>query len=99
MSVKGPFLEDISIRIRPEKLNLVVLLLEDSFVEEHKGLCAIYFLFSVLCSSLNTENSPLPLNSEENEHAWDASLSPSGKISPYSSIVNIKAVTTMGIVN
>ncbi|KAK9034001.1 hypothetical protein V6N11_050180 [Hibiscus sabdariffa] len=99
MSVKGPFLEDISIRIHPKKLNLVVLLLEDSFVEEHKGLCAIYFPFSVLCSSLNTENSPLPLNSEENEHAWDASLCPSGKVSPHSSIVNIKAVTTMGIVN
>ncbi|KAK8624373.1 hypothetical protein V6N13_065719 [Hibiscus sabdariffa] len=99
MSVKGPFLEDISIRIPSKKPSLVILLLADSFVEEHKGLGAIYFPFSVPCSSQNIENSPIPLNSDEKEHAWDTSWSPSGKVSPYSSIVSIKVVTTIGIVN
>ncbi|KAK8658486.1 hypothetical protein V6N13_036692 [Hibiscus sabdariffa] len=70
MSVNGPFVGDISIRIPLKKPSLVVLLLADSFVEEYNGLGAIYFPFSVPCSSQNTSNSPLPPNSDEKEHAW-----------------------------
>ncbi|KAL4385642.1 hypothetical protein GQ457_15G013260 [Hibiscus cannabinus] len=99
MSVKGPFLGDISIRIPLKKPSLVILLLADSFVEEHNGLGAIYFPFSVPCSSQNTSNSLFPPNSDEKEHACDASLSPSSKVSQYSSIVSIKVMTAMGIAN
>ncbi|KAJ6709897.1 FLIPPASE KINASE 1-RELATED [Salix koriyanagi] len=66
MSVKGPFLEDLSIRF-PR-------------------------------ASQNTESSPLPPDSEEKECVWDASLPPSGNVSPHS-IDSTGVVTAMSIVN
>ncbi|KAK8716563.1 hypothetical protein V6N13_043869 [Hibiscus sabdariffa] len=98
-SVKGTFLENFSISIPPKKPSHVVLLLVGGFVEEHNDSGAIYFSFLVQCSSQNTENSPFPPNSDENERVWNASLAPSGNESPHSSIDSIGMVTAMSIVN
>ncbi|KAK9008222.1 hypothetical protein V6N11_075124 [Hibiscus sabdariffa] len=99
LSVKGPFLEDLSIGISPKKLSFVVLLLVDDFAKEHNDSGTISFPFSIPRSSQNTENSHIPLNSNENECVWDASLSPSGNVSLHGSIDSIGVVTVMSIVN
>ncbi|KAK8690639.1 hypothetical protein V6N13_074170 [Hibiscus sabdariffa] len=99
MLVKGNFLENLSISIPSKKPSHVVLLLAGGFVEEHNDSGAIYFSFFVQCSSQNTENSPFPPNSDENVHVWNASLAPSGNVSPHSSIDSIEMVTTMSIIN
>ncbi|KAK8681064.1 hypothetical protein V6N13_053471 [Hibiscus sabdariffa] len=57
------------------------------------------FLFSIPRSSQNTKNSHIPPNSNENECAWNVSLSSSGNVGPNSSIDNIGVVTAMSIVN
>ncbi|KAG6749247.1 hypothetical protein NC652_032515 [Populus alba x Populus x berolinensis] len=99
MSVKGPFLEDLSIRVPPKKPSLVVLSPAESLVEEPNDLVALPIPFSVPRASQNTENSLLPPDSEENECVWDTSLPPSGDVSPHSSIDSIGVVTAMSIVN
>ncbi|KAJ1439527.1 Protein kinase domain [Sesbania bispinosa] len=50
-------------------------------------------------ASQNTENSPLAPDSEEKECVWDASLPPSGNVSPLSSIDSVGVVTAMSIAN
>ncbi|KAE8699702.1 Protein kinase G11A [Hibiscus syriacus] len=47
MSVKGPFLEDLSIRVPPKKPSPAVLLPADSFVKEPNDPGAVSFPFSV----------------------------------------------------
>ncbi|KAB5526838.1 hypothetical protein DKX38_020685 [Salix brachista] len=98
-SVKGPFLEDLSIRVPPKKPSLVVLSPAESLIEEPNGLAALPTPFSVPRASQNTENSLLPPDSEENECVWDTSLPPSGNVSPHSSIDSTGVVTAMSIVN
>ncbi|KAH8488259.1 hypothetical protein Peur_060019 [Populus x canadensis] len=99
MSVKGPFLEDLSIRVPPKKPSLVVLSPAESLVEEPNDLVALPTPFSVPRASQNTENSLLPPDSEENDCVWDTSLPPSGDVSPHSSIDSTGVVTAMSIVN
>ncbi|KAL4291339.1 hypothetical protein GQ457_14G003360 [Hibiscus cannabinus] len=99
LSVKGPFLEDLSIGISPKKLSFVVLLLVDDFAKEHNDSGTISFPFSIPRSSQNTKNSHIPLNSNENECVWDASLPPSGNVSLHGNIDSIGVVTVMSIVN
>jgi hypothetical protein len=99
MSVKGPFLEDLSIRVPPKKPSLVVLSPAESLVEETNDLVALPTPFSVPRASQNTENSLLPPDSEENDCVWDTSLPPSGDVSPHSSIDSTGVVTAMSIVN
>ncbi|KAG5251364.1 serine/threonine-protein kinase [Salix suchowensis] len=99
MSVKGPFLEDLSIRVLPKKLSSVILSPAESLVEEPNDLLVLPSPFSVPRASQNTESSPLPPDSEEKECVWDASLPPSGNVSPHSSIDSTGVVTAMSIVN
>ncbi|KAK8986729.1 hypothetical protein V6N11_010278 [Hibiscus sabdariffa] len=71
----------------------------DDFAKEHNDSGTISFPFSIPRSSQNTENSHIPLNSNENECVWDASLSLSGNVSLHGSIDSIGVVTVMSIVN
>lgn len=98
MSMKGPFLEDLSIRVPPKKPSSAVLSPAESLVEEPADLGTLPSPFSVARASQNTESS-LPPDSEEKECVWDASLPPSGNVSPHSSIDSIGVVTAMSIVN
>ncbi|KAH9733424.1 protein kinase domain-containing protein [Citrus sinensis] len=97
--MKGPFLEDLSIRVPPKKQISAVLSPAESLVEEPSELGALSSPFSVPRASQNTENSLLPPDSEEKECVWDASLPPSGNVSPHSSIDSTGVVTAMSIVN
>ncbi|XWS35602.1 hypothetical protein CRYUN_Cryun20dG0011300 [Craigia yunnanensis] len=99
MSVKVPFLEDLSIRVPPKKPSPAVLSPAESLVEEPNDLGALSSPFLVPRASQNTDNSLLPPDSDEKECVWDASLPPSGNVSPHSSIDSTGVVTTMSIVN
>lgn len=99
MSVKGPFLEDLSIRVPPKKPNPVVFSPAESLAEEHIDLAAVSSPFSGPRGSQNTENSLPPRDSEEKECVWDASQPPSGNVSPHSSIDSTGVVRAMSIVN
>lgn len=95
LSAKGPFLEDLSIKPPAKKPSPVVLSPAESMVEEPNDVCP----FSVPRSSQNTDSSLLPNDTEEKECVWDASLPPSGNVSPHSSIDSTGVVTAMSIVN
>lgn len=95
LSAKGPFLEDLSIKPPAKKPSPVVLSPAESLVEEPNDVCP----FSVPRSSQNTDSSLLPNDTEEKECVWDASLPPSGNVSPHSSIDSMGVVTAMSIVN
>ncbi|XP_059651644.1 serine/threonine-protein kinase D6PK [Cornus florida] len=99
LSMKGPFLEDLSIRVPGIKPSPSVLSPAESLVEEPNELGAVSSPFSVPQPSQNTENTLLPPDSEEKECVWDASLPPSGNVSPHSSIDSTGVVTAMSIVN
>ncbi|KAJ9556616.1 hypothetical protein OSB04_011230 [Centaurea solstitialis] len=51
--------------------------------------------FAVPRPSQNTESSPIRQDSDEKECVWDASLPPSGNVSPHSSIDSTGVVTSM----
>ncbi|XVF79760.1 hypothetical protein PTKIN_Ptkin15bG0015600 [Pterospermum kingtungense] len=99
MSVKGPFIEDLSIRVPPKKPSQAVLSPAESLVEEPNDLGAVSSPFLVPRASQNTDSSLLPPDSDEKECVWDASLPPSGNVSPHSSIDSTGVVTAMSIVN
>ncbi|KAF2315444.1 hypothetical protein GH714_039270 [Hevea brasiliensis] len=71
----------------------------ENLVEEPNDLVTLSSPFSVPRASQNRENSLLPHDSEEKECVWDASLPPSGNVSPHSSIESTGVVTAMSIVN
>ncbi|XP_010919725.1 serine/threonine-protein kinase D6PKL1 [Elaeis guineensis] len=98
LSVKGPFIEDLSIRVPGVKPNAAVSPVE-SLVEEATESGAAASPFSVPRASQSTENAILPPDSEEKECVWDASLPPSGNVSPHSSIDSTGVVTAMSVVN
>ncbi|KAK4488557.1 hypothetical protein RD792_004321 [Penstemon davidsonii] len=97
MSMKGPFLEDLSIRVPSIKPSPSLLSPPESLVEEPNDLTAVSSPFLVPRPSQNTEASPRP--DSEKECIWDASLPPSGNVSPHSSIDSIGVATAMSIVN
>ncbi|GLU00375.1 hypothetical protein SLE2022_177520 [Rubroshorea leprosula] len=99
LSVKGPFLEDLSIKVPVKKPSPIVLSPAESLVEEPNDLCASPSPFTVPRASQNTDNSLLLPDSEEKECVWDASLPPSGNVSPHSSIDSTGVVRAMSIVN
>ncbi|XVF33626.1 hypothetical protein REPUB_Repub17cG0184100 [Reevesia pubescens] len=99
MSVKGPFLGDLSIRVPPKKPSPAVLSPAGSLVEEPNNIGALSSPFSVPRASQNADNSLIPPDSDEKECVWDASLPPSGNVSPHSSIDSTGVVTAMSIVN
>lgn len=98
-SMKGPFLEDLSIRVPFRKPSPSVLSPADSTIEEPTDTGHASSPILVPRPSQNTESSPLPPDSEEKECVWDASLPPSGNVSPLSSIDSTGVVTAMSIVN
>ncbi|KAG7946116.1 hypothetical protein I3843_14G022300 [Carya illinoinensis] len=100
MSMKGPFLEDLSIRVPPKKSSPPVLSPTKSLVEEPNDIGALPSPspFSVPRQSQNTGNPLLPFETEEKECVWDASLPPSGNVSPHSSIDSTGVVTAMSVV-
>lgn len=67
-------------------------------VDEPYNLVAVSSPFYVSHPSQNIEGSPIP-DSEEKECIWDASLPPSGNVSPHSSIDSVGVATAMSIVN
>jgi hypothetical protein len=100
MSLKGPFLEDLSIRNLTKKPILAVVSSSESTVEESNGDTGnLVSPFSGARASQNTENSLPPVDSEEKECVWDSSLPPSENVSPLSSIDSSSVVRTMSIAN
>ncbi|XP_061375864.1 serine/threonine-protein kinase D6PKL1 [Gastrolobium bilobum] len=99
MSLKGPFLEDLSIRVPTKKPSLAVVSPAESLVEESNDMGSLPSPFSSARVSQNTENSLLSPDSEEKECVWDASFPPSGNVSPHSSIDSIGVVRAMSIVS
>ncbi|CAJ2665029.1 unnamed protein product [Trifolium pratense] len=101
LSVKGPFLEDLSIRVPAKKPSQFVLSPQGSLVEELNDTGNVSSPFAGSRVSQNTENSLLAPDSEEKECVWDASLppTPSGNVSPHSSIDSIGVVKAMSIAN
>ncbi|KAF7137927.1 hypothetical protein RHSIM_Rhsim07G0035900 [Rhododendron simsii] len=96
LSMKGPFIEDLSIRVPGIKSSTSILSPAESLIEEPNDLGTISPpIFSVPRPSQNTENTLLPQDSEEKECIWDASLPPS----PLSSMDSAGVVAAMSIVN
>ncbi|XP_028751242.1 serine/threonine-protein kinase D6PK [Neltuma alba] len=98
-SVKGSALEDLSIRVPPKKPSPAVLSPAESLVEEQSGVGNLPSPVLGPRTSQNTDHSLLPPDSEEKECVWDASLPPSGNVSPLSSIDSTGVVTAMSIAN
>ncbi|XP_042484912.1 serine/threonine-protein kinase D6PKL1-like [Macadamia integrifolia] len=99
LSTKGPFIEDLSLRIPGMKSSTPILSPGENLVEEPNDLGTSSSPVSVPRASHATDNTLLPPDSEEKECVWDASLPPSGNVSPHSSIDSIGVVTAMSIVN
>lgn len=97
-SKKGPFLEDLSLRLPNPKQTPPLLSPAESLVLEPIDLAAISSPFAASRPSQNTEASPRPY-SDEKECIWDASLPPSGNVSPHSSIDSIGVARAMSIAN
>lgn len=94
LSMKGPFLEDLSIRVPAKKPSPSLLSPAESLVEEPSDASALSSPFLIPRASQNTENSLLPPDSEK-ECVWDASLPPS----PHSSVDSIGVVRAMSMAN
>ncbi|XP_074581143.1 serine/threonine-protein kinase D6PK-like [Curcuma longa] len=99
ISTKGPFIEDLSIRGPPTKTSAVVLSPDKSFPSELNESDSLSSPFSVPKILLPMDTTFLPPDSDEKECIWDASLPPSGNVSPHSSIDSTGVVTAMSIVN
>ncbi|XP_073128877.1 serine/threonine-protein kinase D6PKL1-like [Henckelia pumila] len=98
LPMRGPFLEDLSIQVRSIKPHPSLPSPSESLGEEPNNLAAVSSPFSIPRPSQNTEASPLH-DSEEKECIWDASLPPSGNVSPLSSIDSVGVARTMSVVN
>ncbi|MBA0584118.1 serine/threonine-protein kinase D6PK [Gossypium raimondii] len=99
MSVKGPFLEDLSIRVPHKKPSPAILSPAESLAEESNDFVALSSPFSGPRASQNVDNSLIHRGSDDKECVWDVSLPPSGNVSPHSSIDSTGVVTAMSIVN
>uniref|UniRef100_A0A0D9W7T8 Protein kinase G11A n=1 Tax=Leersia perrieri TaxID=77586 RepID=A0A0D9W7T8_9ORYZ len=99
LSVKGPFIDDLSIRVSGMKANAVVGAGgADGLAEERKMSGAAVVSLATVRSSQATEAVSLPPDSEE-DCVWDASLPPSGNVSPHSSIDSMGVVTAVSTMN
>lgn len=100
LSAKGPFMDDLSLRVTGMKANAVVCAGSgDGLAEERKVSGAAVASLATARSSQATETVSLPPDSEEKDCVWDASLPPSGNVSPHSSIDSMGVVTAMSIVS
>ena len=93
VSMKGPFIDDLSVRVTGTKANLVVG--AEGLAEERKVSGSA---LASLATARSSQATSLPQNSEE-ECVWDASLPPSGNVSPHSSIDSMGVVTAMSTLN
>ncbi|KAJ0970692.1 hypothetical protein J5N97_018651 [Dioscorea zingiberensis] len=98
ISVKGPFIDDLSIRVPAVKPSAALSPVE-SLADEPSAPGVVSSPFSVARSSQNLDGSFPQHDGEEKECVWDASLPPSGNVSPHSSIDSIGVATAMSIVN
>ncbi|KAL6651149.1 hypothetical protein ACP70R_010074 [Stipagrostis hirtigluma subsp. patula] len=94
LSMKGPFIDDLSIRVTGTKAVGV-----GGLAEERKVSGSAVASVATARSSQATEAASLPLDSEEKDCVWDASLPPSGNVSPHSSIDSMGVVTAMSTIN
>ncbi|KAL6513548.1 Serine/threonine-protein kinase d6pkl2 [Orobanche gracilis] len=92
LSKKGPFREDHSIRLPNIRRSPSLLSPTESLTEEPHDLTGVSSPFAISRPSQN-------IDSEEKECVWDASLPPSGNVSPLSSIDSIGVARTMSIAN
>ncbi|KAG0496850.1 hypothetical protein HPP92_001367 [Vanilla planifolia] len=99
LAVKGPYIDDLAIRVPRLKPAPSPLSPIESMVEEATASGTPSSPFSVNRASHGLENACLPLDSEEKECVWDTSLPPSGNVSPLSSIDSTGVVTAMSVVN
>ncbi|WOL05616.1 serine/threonine-protein kinase D6PK [Canna indica] len=99
LSVKGPFIEDLKIQVPAIKPSKGLISPIESLVEERSEIGTAGSLFSIPRASQSMDATCLPHESEEKECVWDASLPPSGNVSPHSSIDSNGVVTAMSIVN
>uniref|UniRef100_A0ACD5UT19 Uncharacterized protein n=1 Tax=Avena sativa TaxID=4498 RepID=A0ACD5UT19_AVESA len=100
LSVKGPFLDDLTLRVTGMKANASVCVgSAEGLAEERKLSGAAVASLATARSSQATEIVSLPPDSEEKDCVWDASLPPSGNVSPHSSIDSMGVVTAMSIVS
>ncbi|CAL9051728.1 unnamed protein product [Musa banksii] len=97
LSVKGPFTEDLSVQLPAPKPNTALASRGESVEPNEPG--AVSSPFSIPRASHTMEATYLAPDSEEKECVWDASLPPSGNVSPHSSIDSTGVVTAMSIVN
>ncbi|KAF3787080.1 kinase G11A protein [Nymphaea thermarum] len=111
--LKGPLLEDLSISVPAIKLDTCSPSPAESLVEEADELGGSTDPLSTnsehadpqgpaLSNSLEAKPAPMSeclAEMEEKECIWDASLPPSGNVSPHSSIDSTGVVTAMSIVN
>ena len=94
VSMKGPFMDDLSVRVTGTKANLVVG--AEGLAEERKVSGSA---LASLATARSSQATSLPQDSEEKECVWDASLPPSGNVSPHSSIDSMGVVTAMSTLN
>ncbi|KAG8065594.1 hypothetical protein GUJ93_ZPchr0004g38180 [Zizania palustris] len=100
LSAKGPFIDDLSIRVTGIKANAVVGKgSADGLADERMVSGAAVASLAMALSSQATEAVSLPPDSEEKDCVWDASLPPSGNVSPHSSIDSMGVVTATNIEN
>ncbi|KAL5973215.1 hypothetical protein ACLOJK_037242 [Asimina triloba] len=99
LSMKGPFLDDLSMRVPGLKPGGSVSSPAESLVKEPTELEPSTSPFRVPRASHATENALPTHDSEEKECIWDASLPPSGNVSPHSSIDSTGVITAMSVVN
>ncbi|XP_051129813.1 serine/threonine-protein kinase D6PKL1-like [Andrographis paniculata] len=103
MSKKGPFLDDLSIRL-PQSVKQTPSSLpsptESLVLEPHDLAAAVVSPFAVSRQSQNLEATSSPImDSEDKECVWDTSLPPSGNVSPHSSIDSVGVARAMSIAN
>lgn len=97
VSVKGPFIDDLSIRVTGAKANLVVGAGGAEGMAEERKVSAS--AVASVATARSSQATSLPQDSEEKECVWDASLPPSGNVSPHSSIDSMGVVAAMSTLN
>ncbi|GJN26827.1 hypothetical protein PR202_gb14787 [Eleusine coracana subsp. coracana] len=97
LSMKGPFIDDSLVPVTSTKANVVVAAGgAEGLAEERKVSSSAV---ASLATARSSQATSLPQDSEEKECVWDASLPPSGNVSPHSSIDSMGVVTAMSTMN
>lgn len=99
LSGKGPYIEDLSIRVPGVKPDTTLVSPAENPDEEAEELCGVSSPFSVPRESKAADNTSLHTDSEEKECVWDASLPPSENVSPHVSTDSTGPATSLSAVN